>query len=463
MPLTPTHVISTEDSTRVICLVVPHYTMEHLIVIVAQYWPCWLTSVVSLSLPLEKVFVQGRYKRLFDEPTNVKLMSSWSSLDHIHGFNNYRTANILGLGSMEFLTELPKPLVRESNAFIYAVEFDFRRFHRKRDLDRMLRSTASSLAGMQMDASIVNHADFGGVTNASYVIASRGIDTNCFRAHDGLPRTLSHIINAATPGNHRAIDPPPPTQTHERRPMIMDGLLRREGLFDVHSPSLNVACPSVFKKTKWVQRRMTLAETLRMWDIQLSLDARMEPQDIDRLAQSVSPLLISSFLRNIWAGGEAPPVEARIDDRAPIVDDMRNQEDHAPPTLHHPRLECKGRQTPDESPSVDCVFPVAMNQENASWDASGMSEGERLGLVKLRHDEAKAVKSDDAEVPIHLWDSFITRGGEVPNKLARQLALIHQAALQWYRRKLTRDCCLFLKRRHGNWSVERQEQQGNHK
>lgn len=50
-------------------------------------------------------------------------------------------------------------------------------------------------------------------------------------------------------------------------------------------------------------RRLSLGETLRMWDVQLSLDARMDSHDIDRLPQSMSPLIISSFLRNIWAGG----------------------------------------------------------------------------------------------------------------------------------------------------------------
>jgi hypothetical protein len=210
----------------------------------------------------------------------------------------------------------------------------------------MLRSMATHLAGKHLDSEIVHHADFGGVTNASYVVAARGIDTACFRTNDGLPRTLSHIINAATPGNHKAIEPPPPIHILDRRPMVVDGLLRREGLFDVYSPKLNVACPSVFvKKSKWVQRRLSQSETLRMWDVQLSLDSRMDTQDIERLALSMSPLLISSFLRNIWGRGEAPPLAARTDVQASIVDDIRCQEDNPPPTIHHTILECKGRQT----------------------------------------------------------------------------------------------------------------------
>ena len=463
MSMTPPHVASSNVRDRVIRLALPHYEIGHPLVVVEQRWPCWLTSVVSLALPLEKVFVQDRYKNLFDEPTSIKLMSCWSSLDHIHGFSNYSAVNILGSGSLKFLDELPTPFLHESNSFVYAVELDFRRFHRKRDLDRMLRSIATRLAGKHLDSEIVHHADFGGVTNASYVVAARGIDTACFRTNDGLPRTLSHIISAATPGNHKAIEPPPPIHILDRRPMVVDGLLRREGLFDVYSPKLNVACPSVFKKSKWVQRRLSQFETLRMWDVQLSLDSRMDTQDIERLALSMSPLLISSFLRNIWGRGEAPPLAARTDGQASIVDDIRCQEDNPPPTIHHTILECKGRQTLGDLPSVDLVYPVAMIQEDVSLDNGCMSEAERLDLVKGLHDEAKAVKSDDAEVPTYLWDNFITRGGKVTTELARQLTLIRQVALQWYRRKLTRDCCLFLNGRHGDWTHDRHERQGDHK
>jgi hypothetical protein len=252
-PLTPPHAHNMIDPGRVVRLVVPRYEVDHPFVVIAQHWPCWLTSVASLGLPVETVFVQGRYKRLFDEPTCVKLISSWSTLDQLLGIRDCSAFNILGSGSMEFLTEMPEPVVHGSHTFVYTIELDFRRFHRKRDLDRMLRSLASHLAGKQLDATIVNHADFGGVTNASYLVALRGIDTNSFVARDGLTRTLSHIINAATSGNHKAIKPPPPIPSCERRPIVVDGLLRHEGLFDVYAPRLNIACPSVFKATKWVQ------------------------------------------------------------------------------------------------------------------------------------------------------------------------------------------------------------------
>ena len=74
--------------------------------------------------------------------------------------------------------------------------------------------------------------------------------------------------------------------------------------------------------------------------------------------------------------------------------------------------KCKGRQEFARLPSTDPVCQVVPKQTSVSHE-SNKSESERLKLVKLLHDKAKAVKSDDAEVPTHLWDSFITRGAEV--------------------------------------------------
>ena len=142
---------------------------------------------------------------------------------------------------------------------------------------------------------------------------------------------------------------------------------------------------------------------------------------------------------------------------------MQDQDIRSTTTSHHTQLECKGRQSLVSLPSVDPVYPVAADQEEVSWEGDITSVVERLRLVEQHHREAKAVKSDDAEVPTHLWDSFVTRGGNISIKLARQLASIRQAALRWYRRKLTRDCCRFLKNRHGEWTEGHDERKGDHK
>jgi hypothetical protein len=68
----------------------------------------------------------------------------------------------------------------------------------------------------------------------------------------------------------------------------------------------------------------------------------------------------------------------------------------------------------------------------------------QLALIKLLHDEAKAVKADDAEVPVHLWNQFVARRETVDQATTKALETIRCFALRYYRRKLTRDCTKYL-------------------
>jgi len=106
---------------------------------------------------------------------------------------------------------------------------------------------------------------------------------------------------------------------------------------------------------------------------------------------------------------------------------------------------------------MEASLLLASSQQAASTSASVSNEDSdsdlmarlAVAVVKHRHDEAKAVKSDDAEVPVHLWDRFITRGQPVTEKIAESLSIIRQAALGWYRRKILRDCATYMRTLHG--------------
>ena len=49
-------------------------------------------------------------------------------------------------------------------------------------------------------------------------------------------------------------------------PIVIESMLRIEGLHDVFSPYLPLACPSVFSRTKWVKQRSSQKELLRIFD-----------------------------------------------------------------------------------------------------------------------------------------------------------------------------------------------------
>jgi hypothetical protein len=86
----------------------------------------------------------------------------------------------------------------------------------------------------------------------------------------------------------------------------------------------------------------------------------------------------------------------------------------------------------------------------------------QLALIKLLHDEAKAVKADDAEVPVHLWNQFVARRETVDQATTKALETIRCFALRYYRRKLTRDCTKYLRTMHGQgWNAQKRRGKGN--
>ena len=83
-----------------------------------------------------------------------------------------------------------------------------------------------------------------------------------------------------------------------------------------------------------------------------------------------------------------------------------------------------------------------------SHSASASPSKQRLKQIKEEHDKAKAIKSDNAEVPIHLWDERIVRG--VPSTAhIKALQVIRRFTLREYRKRLRRDCSKYLRHTHG--------------
>ena len=76
-------------------------------------------------------------------------------------------------------------------------------------------------------------------------------------------------------------------------------------------------------------------------------------------------------------------------------------------------------------------------------EASGLQ-----GIIKVQHDLAKAVKADDAAVPVYLWDTRILNRAATVEE-TRALEVIRSFALRVYRHRLLRDCLAFLRSSQG--------------
>lgn len=70
-------------------------------------------------------------------------------------------------------------------------------------------------------------------------------------------------------------------------------------------------------------------------------------------------------------------------------------------------------------------------------------------MIRAQHDLAKAVKADDAAVPVFLWDERIMR--RTMSAVERTaITTLRQFALQVYRHRLLQDCGAYLMALHGS-------------
>jgi hypothetical protein len=111
----------------------------------------------------------------------------------------------------------------------------------------------------------------------------------------------------------------------------------------------------------------------------------------------------------------------------------------------------------DSSPEC-CAWPVGPSAMQVVRDDG---EGHKpinanlllLEWLKWEHDLAKAVKSDNAEVPVHIWDNAIC-DGEVTTLERKGIAWFRERILKKYQQKLLRDVLGFLATKYGGITGE---------
>jgi hypothetical protein len=123
-----------------------------------------------------------------------------------------------------------------------------------------------------------------------------------------MPRMVAHVLNAAGKGDDRGRFrelPAPDTIIGpcERAPIRVDGLLRREGLYDIFHPECEIARPCVFKASGWAKGCLSLKEFCRAFDLPLMLDGPLaDLASACRLVtRSVTPVVVAAIFDNIWS------------------------------------------------------------------------------------------------------------------------------------------------------------------
>lgn len=373
----------------------------------------------------------------------------------------------------------------------------------RRDLRRRYARWALDHVQLGLSSTIVNHADFGGVTSASHYICFRNISKEGVIYVPCTPRCLSHVLNAADSPERTSEIPAPMALTgpHPRAPIVVDGLLRQEGLFDVHLPGALLARPSCFKKTGWVRGKLTAKEFLHAHDVPLSLFPAILAGDrsgsLRAIGASLSPVVITAVFNTIWSskfGGRSSLDETNIrntdaqpefgqlprDSELPnerrkeakegatvegskegkgteeeeMKEEGKEETEKVQPLLESSSIQCKDALVHVESPdecNAGSFRPAATpdtGPDRQGSDPSPDADRARLEEIKRKHDLAKAVKSDDAAVPIHIWDNAICRG-EAGTTQKNALASLREFLLRVYRRRLLQDAVGTLNKMYG--------------
>jgi hypothetical protein len=307
---------------------------------------------------------------------------------------------------------------------------------------------------------VLAHAAFGGVSSAIHLIAYRGVHASCFMPQGALAQMLGHIINPASDTQGQNIEPPMALQPLVPwSPIVQDGLLHGEGLFDVF-------CRSVFAPTKWVHRGVSPEELLCIFDVPSVLAQHFlaNHRDCSLLLRSLPSIVVAAVFWSMWGRVEGGLSAICLNTRQ--GDEHRGQVDG---DLHMEPMELEEDGMEEEEEEVDTAGREELN--GTSGDRSSSEELEAqlrvaaqdwspitrynfgfdsgiiaskeikslppaaheavLDKVKFEHDLAEAVKADDAEVPIHLWDEKVCRGFPSVRESAA-LTTLHTFCLRIY-------------------------------
>ena len=398
---------------------------HHKVVVITQDWPCWLSSVVAMNLPLAAVFLSKAMQSLFAAREYIPLVSLDSRWEVPPDWTSY---TVLASGTHEWFSFISTKLSAHVGPFIYATDVFFRG-RRPRDVSRLFDAWTDLRDRQGFTSRVARHADFGGVTSAFHLISSRGVDAAVFCPPPALPRILAHIVNAATPDPSREIESPCPIdEPVPRAPIVRDGMLRLEGLFDVFDPLLPVACPCVFKASGWSKRSLSIKELLCVFDTPLAMDNVLLPDRRARniMQRCITPIVVSAIFRAMWSN-DMGFVTASAMAQQELTVHEESDTDETGRELEVVRVGGGEEEKEDEGnreengwrsgwrsrPPMARVgittrsLALSLSEPVHEHINQGPSERELFAKLKQEHDLAKAVKSDDAEVPLDLWDQAV--------------------------------------------------------
>ena len=274
-------------------------------VVVAGDWPGSLISLLALNLPIQGAFFPARFHEYFK--SSKYQVISWKSVADFHGTGNDTTPIFLLSGVFTFLKQVLGMLAGSQERVI--ITFDVTRQGASHPtLQRHTRDGCALLTEFGLQPLVVGDVAAGGATDAQHLFGfGRDIGSPCLPVVKmGLHRTLHQVLDGGVEGRFPTALKSliPQLERPVRAVLWHNGVLRPEGLFPCRSlaNTITVYCPSYRFRDRWTVRKLTLQETLRLFQTPLGMDpllAGLNPGHRLPFADQPSPDLFTSFFRQL--------------------------------------------------------------------------------------------------------------------------------------------------------------------
>jgi hypothetical protein len=265
-----------------------------------------------------------------------------------------------------------------------------------------------------------SHQELGGVTNGVFkVYLARGIGTTCavsFGTNPSARAILSHVLDAVAPGSRCPIPPV------DSIPLGRD----RNGLLHWGRRMDSIEAPTVFSKAHWVKRKLTLKELVSVLDLPSYKATETRTRE--------------------WMSDVAVPGKVR----ARVVEAIRNWVNRSGGASKRPHIPDGAQRINVKKPRLSPLGPVEMVKDGP---ISSVLESKQSNVTVT----VKSTKSDDASVPVHLWDNRILalrrlKGLPRVKALEALNTLREKFVLPFWRRKVGRDFRRWIEDMDlGNW------------
>ena len=147
-----------------------------------------------------------------------------------------------------------------------------------------------------------------------------------------------------------------------------------------------------------------------------------------------------------------PPHGVSEDEWGPLLDsesDEDSRKDEEGSLVSNSNCKIDVLHLPISSAAI--VLPATRGVQEVSTN----SDKDLFVDLRREHDRAKAVKSDDAEVPVHVWDAAVCRA-DPTERQSNALTTLREFCLRVYRRRLTREIQQYMRSKFGqmvhNWT-----------